>query len=411
MNKNVLYNNNLILCIDSVDVAVVGGGLGGFSAAVTAANLGLKTLIIERSGQLGGTATLAGVANFCTSGDAVEGHGPVWDVLIDTMRGIHAIGEEYGYKIKYNDHIHTVDYSFSPSALAPCMLYLAEKNGVQLLFQTDVVDTIVEDGFVKYIIIHNESLLQAIECKYVIDASGDGIVSLHSGGKALPVDEGNNKPIPPAFRIFLHKSSTPNPVMFDNIICQEPLPYAVQYLPDDSVVLKINLRDVSTTDAELRNQVELYVKRRIPATVKDFCDKNGREYCFDGVPALLAVREGKRIEGEYVLTSEDVRAGKTFDDGIATANFIIDTFYEHEVVPTYEIPYRCLLVKNTKNLMVVGRCFSADRYAMSSSRIMITACKMGQAAGAAAAISQGKGIDLRSVPAKDILSKINGIQF
>ncbi len=408
--NTIKYNGKDIPCVDSYDVVVIGGGFAGFSAAVTAASSGVNTLLIERSGELGGMATLAGVCNFCTAGGgSLTGNGKIWGKVIDTLYKLHAIGEEYGYNVKYNANINTIDHTFCPSALSPAMLYIAQECGVNILFQTEFTDSITDNGTLTHIIIHNESMLQAIECKVVIDGSGGGVVAMQSGGEAVP-EETDIEPIPPAFRLYLHKGHEPNQFNVVEEMKAEPLPYSVQYLPGSSVILKVNLKGERTTTAYERNSIELETKKRILATVDDFRKNYGEEYYYDGVPAILSVRETRRILGEYVLTADDVRSGKKFDDSIATGCFIIDTVHHHENVPLYDIPYRCLLVKNTKNLMVAGRCLSADRYAMSSARIMITASQMGEAAGAAAALCCKNKVDLRSVTVSDILSQLNSIK-
>lgn len=74
--NTVIYNQKEIPCLPEYDVVVVGGGFAGFSAAIAAATSGVRTLLVERSGSLGGMATLAGVPNFCTvTGETLMGHG------------------------------------------------------------------------------------------------------------------------------------------------------------------------------------------------------------------------------------------------------------------------------------------------------------------------------------------------
>lgn len=405
--NSVIYNQKEIPCPYDYDVVVVGGGFAGFSAAVAAGLAGVRTLLIERTGALGGIATQAGVASFCTSlGDRLTGRGVIFDRIVDRLCKMRGIGEENGYTVKQNESIATADYGFSAPALEMAMLHMATESGVTLLLHTEVVDVKTEGKRLTHLILHNESMLHAVACRTVIDGTGSGTVALQSGGEMLPIDDGT-MPIPPAFRIFLHKGSSPSPLQPVANSSAEPFSYGIQQLPGDAVVLKINLVNERTTDAGERNAVELAVKQRVLATVADFRKKYGEEYYYDGLPQMFPVREMRRIRGEYILTATDVRSGRRFDDAVAEGSFIIDTLYLHECVPPYDIPYRSLLVYNTENLLVVGRCFSADRYAMASARIMTTASQMGEAAGAAAALSCLGKRSLRKILASEIKSLLN----
>jgi hypothetical protein len=126
-------------------------------------------------------------------------------------------------------------------------------------------------------------------------------------------------------------------------------------------------------------------------------------YKFDYISPRIGIREGRRAVGEYVLTLEDVRAGRKFDDGIALGVFYLDCMdpatdkrvyminWDERHVPPYHVPYRSLIPQGAKNVLVAGRCFSADQLALSSARVMTTASMMGQAAGIAAAWSAAAG--------------------
>jgi hypothetical protein len=102
-----------------------------------------------------------------------------------------------------------------------------------------------------------------------------------------------------------------------------------------------------------------------------------------------------------ILSQDDVKAGRTFDDGIALGIFYLDAMspdtdkrvYIPDAQgmvkfqpPPYHIPFRSLWPRGAKNLLAAGRCLSADQMALSSARVMTTASMMGQAAGIAAAM-------------------------
>ena len=119
------------------------------------------------------------------------------------------------------------------------------------------------------------------------------------------------------------------------------------------------------------------------------------------------------IEGEYILTQEDLLAFTKFEDSIAACNYDIDIHNpsgsgtSHYYFPHgeyYTIPYRCLTPKGTDNLLVAGRCISSTHEAQASYRIMPTCATLGQAAGCAAAMAVQnqcgvKEIDIKALQA------------
>jgi hypothetical protein len=118
---------------------------------------------------------------------------------------------------------------------------------------------------------------------------------------------------------------------------------------------------------------------------------------------MLGLRDSVRVSGDYVLTKDDLLAGQHFPDAVAHGCFPLDSAaIAKEPTPPYQIPYRSLLVNGLDNALVAGRCFSATRVALSSARIMVTSCLMGQAAGQAAAIAIRASRNLREVTAADI---------
>jgi hypothetical protein len=109
------------------------------------------------------------------------------------------------------------------------------------------------------------------------------------------------------------------------------------------------------------------------------------------VAPFLGIRETRRIAGQYVMTGDDIRACRHFDDAIAVGSYPIDLHSpdgEDCVLEwcgdCYDIPYRSLVPRETDNLLVAGRCISTTHEAMAAIRVMSTCMAMGEAAGRAA---------------------------
>jgi hypothetical protein len=134
----------------------------------------------------------------------------------------------------------------------------------------------------------------------------------------------------------------------------------------------------------------------------------------DHCSPIIGIREGARIVGDYVLTVDDLRAGRTFDDAVARGTFYLDGHKPDDdkrtyilpkdqlAVPPYQIPLRSLLARDGKNLMMAGRNLSADQLALSSARVSTSAAMMGQAAGIAAAMAAGKSCDPRDLDPAEV---------
>lgn len=105
---------------------------------------------------------------------------------------------------------------------------------------------------------------------------------------------------------------------------------------------------------------------------------------------MLGVRESRRIVGEYTLTADNLVSGDHFDDGITMTIFNIDIHDTEDTaqscrgVKPYQIPYRCLILKDIQGMLVAGRCISGTHEAMDSYRVTRDCAAMGETAGYAA---------------------------
>ena len=132
------------------------------------------------------------------------------------------------------------------------------------------------------------------------------------------------------------------------------------------------------------------------------------------VSAEVGVRETWRVEGDYVISHEDYVSGRKFEDAMCYAYYPVDLHSVEEgvkprqlskgVVPT--VPFRALCVKGLPNLLVAGRCISADRLAASGLRVQGACMAMGQVAGQAAALAAARGCDVREVPLRELRTSL-----
>jgi hypothetical protein len=129
----------------------------------------------------------------------------------------------------------------------------------------------------------------------------------------------------------------------------------------------------------------------------------------------IGVRETRRIYGDYRLKRDDVLSARRFEDAIAQCGAPIEDHHagrdtRWEYVPnsdTYDIPFRALLPQNLSNVLVAGRCLSADHDAHASVRSMAQCMAMGQAAGTAAALASAGDVAPRSLDIRALQDQLH----
>ena len=414
------------------DVVVAGAGFAGFGAACAAARAGMKTLLLERLEMLGGLGAAGMVGNFSTGHHPVKAQGKIFDDVLAGLHQLAAIGEEHGYRthqgvaeqvkvyrqdgsgqydLKQREPIF-FNVTFNAAMLPLVLQQIALGYGVDVLYATDVVGAVVEQGVMREAIVHNRSLLQRVPAKIFIDATGEGILARHGGATELPqCDEAHPEFIQPSNMIFLHHRGdtaiAPPMELLEELDAPE-IRWSLWPEPD-RVGIKMGLFHQRYNNAGGRSHSEAIIdfRRNVPRFVREcqqrFADRYGADLTFEFAAPMLGIRESSRIMGDYVLRVDDLLHGRRFADGVAFATSVLDSqFTEKEKVPPFQIPYRSLLVAGITNVMVAGRCFSADRQALSSTRVMPTACLMGQACGYAAALACYAGCKLRGVDSQKI---------
>lgn len=418
------------------DVMVAGGGFAGFGAACAAAASGRKTLLVERLEMLGGVGAAGMVGNFSYGHQYVRGQGKVFDAVLQGLFALNAIGEENGYHRNIgsmNTRVYREDGSglyderqneplfynmtFNAAALPLVLQKIALDNGVDILYATDVIGAIVEHGSVREALIHNRSLLQRVQAHFFIDGTGEGILSRHAGAPELPhAEDGHPLPIQPSNMIFLHASrqnETIPPQGLLEELPQHPIRWSVWPEPD-RVGLKMNNpgnRSYNNATGWTHSEAVIDFRRHIPRFLRAFHEKFGEGYgkkmTFEFAAPALGLRESTRIEGDYILRVEDLICGRHFSDGVAFAASALDSeAMGFAKVPHFQIPLRSLLAKGLSNVLIAGRCFSAERRALSSTRVMPTGCLMGQACGCAAALAIQHRCELRALNPAEIREKL-----
>lgn len=420
--------------VEETDVLVIGGGPAGLASAIASARRGAKTTLVENSGSLGGMATIGLVGPFmtCYSLDGkdqiVKG---IFDEVVRRMvekgGAIHpshipAASPYSSFILRGHDHVTP----FEPDVLKMVAFEMCKEAGVKLKLYTRFLDTTTsfnEKIQIKEAVVANKSGIQALRAKRFIDCTGDGDVAASCG---VPMEKGRpeDKKMQPCtlfFRIgnvdssklisFVRENYTLTDRRFEQLLnkAREEMGYSI---PQSGVglyqtikwdVWEVNhtrIQDIDGTNNDDLTRAHIEGQRQVFEALELL-----RKYipgCENveliAVAEQIGLRETRRIQGEYVLTVDDVINCTPFDDCVVACGFFVDIHppvglgrnrkpYDFPKGHHYEIPYRCLLPLKVENLLVAGRCVSATHEALGAIREMPFCFGMGEAAGAAAALS------------------------
>lgn len=401
------------------DVIVVGGGFAGVAAAISAAREGCSVRLIERYNCLGGAAAYDLVNPFMRywtySEDKSEKIMLSCGLFTEIVERLDALG---GFRAGTKGKT-----CFNEEYLKLVLNRMAVESGVELLYQTVVTGAEAVDGRITSVTVSNVSGTSTYTADVFIDATGDANlaalasfpyrVGRESDGLCQPMTLcfrlGNvdrekylacKAEISPLYKRFREEGKITNPredVLVFNTVADDILHF------NTTRVVKLD-----PTDAEDVTRAEILAREQVFEMV-EFLRGNFdafRDAVLLSTGMQIGVRESRMIDGEYVLTKEDLLATRRFDDSIAVCNYDIDIHSpdgsgtSHYYFPDgayYTIPYRCLVPKGARNLLVAGRCVSADHDAQASLRIMPTCCTLGEAAGVAAAQASRKGISVSEI--------------
>ena len=400
------------------DLAVLGGGPAGMAAATSAARLGLKTILIEDYGFLGGMGTAAGVTNFCGLHALINGRieRVVQGFASELLDHIDALGGLNEPHMLFGGRIAAQAYDNAAYKIAADRI--TQKAGVELLFHTRGVGVMMQSSRqIQTILVENKSGRFAVSAKLFIDASGDADLAYYAG---VPFEKGTNA------KGMMYPSSMfrVNGVEFDtaqrsllNIdrIMDQARQAGTQFARRTPIIKpqkntaewRANVTQLSNEDgspvdgcnAEQMSRAEVLGREQI-ADFMQFLRTRvpGFEtsYLLEIAPQL-GIRETRRVLGEYQLSEDDVLMCRRFEDSIGVNAWMLEEHIAGDVLfkwPDAEVnkgfnqlPYRMICPRGVDNLWVVGRCASMTHGGQSAARVSGACFVMGQAAGVAASLA------------------------
>ncbi len=408
------------------DVIVAGGGPAAIGAALAAARAGASTAIFESRSQFGGTATAAlwMCINWLFSDDNETDRGGIHRILIDKIRSFGPIASRPGKRFSHA-RVDGGNLDVHPEYLKTVLFELFEQYDVDYMLYSPVTGVIMDGDSVRGIEVTGKEGILRYYGKVVIDATGDGDVAFRAGCEMTEGREEDGRHMPASLvfalagvetgEFFDYLFEEGGNEAFRNLVSEERPKgeYCLTswYAFDQTTVpgvVSVNNGGCADLNLDAAKTADLTALERLGIEIAvDFVDfvreKNIRgmeNAVLMRTGSFVAVRDTRRLVGEYVLTEDDIMEGTEFEDRIARKYGYMDAVeikVGDAIKQGTSDPFRCLLPKQVENLLVAGRCGSASFFAHSGGKSMGNMLAIGQGAGVAAAFAVRDRVPVRNV--------------
>lgn len=419
------------------DLIVMGAGSAGACAAIAGARAGSKVLVIDRLPFIGGTSTavLDTFYGFYTPGEQSKKIvGGIPDDVINELKKFGSMIE------RPNTYGAGTGVTYNPEHLKVVWESLIIKSGAKVLLHSLLQQVKVLDGRVQELILATRAGLCSVTGDFFIDATGDADLCNFAGFSYEKAGE-----IAPAQTLTTTFKMVNVDLVERKKIKKEQLHQLMQEATNNGYELprkegSDHITPVANTTATVMTRLDS-VRKNNKGEIESVLDdpffltdseiagrKQAAEYArflVDKVPGyknssiygfstLIGVRETRRVYGDYRVTKEDVLEAKQFEDQIGLCGAPIEDHHSGDgtnwiYLPAGSavgIPLRSLIVKDSINTMVIGRCFSATHDAHASIRSMAQCMAMGVAAGVAGSVALAAKKEIRSIIFPEIRKKI-----
>lgn len=436
------------------DICVLGGSCTGVFAAVRAARLGAKVVIVEKQNAFGGVAT-SGLVNIWHSLYNTEfSKQIIAGLTLETVERLQRVGA-----VKEEKKSHSVGYVLNTEELKIELDNLIIESGVKAYLHTMFVAPHVEDGELKAVIVENKSGRGAILAKSFIDATGDGDLAAR-----LELDyriSSHFQPSTTCAKISgwgdsgdVQSDVTGSDRLIGLDLQEARLTYRDEFgLPEGfgwgrhvpgskDVYMYAGTRvyHANSADGEQLTYSEIEGRRQVRA-IMDLIRKYGpdNQVSLVSLPSYIGTRETRHVECLYRLSGDEVLYGKPFDDAIAYGSYRVDIHHQDKpgltfkyldgeqvyvrpgypnevgkwrdalpVNPTfYQIPYRSLIPKGPySNVILAGRMIDVDDEAFGGVRVMVNMNQTGEAAGVAAYLSLHRSVGAADVDTAELRGQL-----
>ncbi len=390
------------MTLTSTDILIVGSGVSGFAAAISAAKENKSVVLIEKSNSVGGDSTQTNVGTICGSflrsfsGQAKPIGYLFCKDFLNELQSSYPISKP----TLYHEGLYIVPYEWT--ILQQLMKGKLAEHNVTVLTNTELVSIDRKETEIQSVTIQNADQTIKINIKSIIDCSGNGIVSVL--GKVSLLQDKTYQAASQIFRVknieidseFALNMSIKRMMM--QVITEKKWPESYlslsavpgslrNHVVDLKLTLPEAITDSSTENAAMQTKGHQRIEELFPILQQKItCFKNALiEYIFPS----LGVRVQQRSQGKYILNEDDVLSCKKSEEGIAVGAWPMEEWTNDgklklqyfEIDNGYDIPADCLMSNDISNLYFAGKNISATSRAIASARVMGTGLQTGYAAG------------------------------
>ena len=422
---------------DTFDVVVLGGGPAGIAASTTAAEKGHRTLLIERLGFCGGAAvsgmsgTICGLYNAVENPEAAQPQQVIFGFAERMRRALDAEGGLTSPQIYGKTWVATHDCATYKKVSTD----LLRSVGVNILYHTEMVDVLTEDNAVNGLILHTRSGFCKVMGRRFIDCSGDADIIFRSG---LTTTKGNNGVIQnpsmmfkagnvdvAAYLDYWGNDTISPPKVVDKLERRDELIRKKVWLfptvnPGEILVNGTKITGFDGRALDVTNPVDhseaeqfsIYQAKEFFKFLKEEIPGFENAYFIDYAQEV-GVRQTRTISGIDTLINDDVITAKKRKDSIARSSWPIELHYgskpktEWLIDDYYDVPFGALVPSSGQNVIVAGRCLSAEHEALASCRVTAQCFEYGRAAAMATDLSLKFDLNYQEIDGMEIASLMN----
>lgn len=443
--KQITIPAETIPVLEEADICVIGGSCTGLFAAVRAARLGAKVVLIEKHNCFGGAATAGLVCMWHSIFDITGKKQIIGGLTFEMMERLEKRGAIGEFR-KGGPHVPRIPFNSSELTLELDAL-AQEHLGIRTFFHTFFSRPVMAgDGTISAVIAENKSGRFAVAAKFFIDASGDGLLCRAAG---FPMRRAEHPQPPTACALLENFRKTGdvdlkalierNRQRYPDLPCGYSWGTAVPGSEDVYMLSATRVLNCDCMEADAITRAEFESRRQIRAltsllreTVPD------AHVTLLGLPAEIGVRESCHIISEGTLRGKEMLAGNCYHDTIGAGTYPVDIhgnaddsisflhltgsrqlfrsrtlvreerwLPEGEFLPFYRIPLSCLVPRGAKNLIAAGRMLDADGDSFGAVRVMVNLNQCGEAAGVAACSALNSGKAITEVDGAEVRKTLN----
>ena len=441
MASSVFRPAREIPVICEADVCVVGGGCTGVFAAVRAARLGARVVLVERGGAFGGVAT-GGLVN-------------IWHSLLSTdhrEQVIAGLTDEVQKTLLRDGTAERLDTDaagirFNPSRLAVAFDRLLREAGVKLMLHTLYTGISRDGDRIDAVFVENKDGCGAIRAGFFIDASGDGDVA-----RDLHLPSYRHPAMQPPSSCFLLQNVPGKPFSIGELIREHGAEFGldddwgwsgpIPGLPSVSFRADNHIFGVDCSKAEELTLAELEGRRKAAAfsdLLKKYADPG---YELAALCQCIGIRDTVHYETEHRITERELLTGVRFPHTVLKGTYRIDVHHQQDNGITfkyldgrtetvygkdtrvvlgnwreeegitgtpatfYSAPWEMLVQGLCPNFIAAGRMLHGEESAFGALRVMVNLNQLGEAAGVGGVLALSENVSIRKLDGERVCAAL-----